>query len=88
MRFSLTQTVQNSEFLLKLGLCRSYIQAGLPGQEEMAALGLRGDSSWCVLAGIGGGAAALHAGPHPPGGLSGEEFLQQPTHRAVGEPPG
>lgn len=88
MRFSLTQTMQNSEFLLKLGLCRNCIWASVPGQEEMAALHLWGNSSWCLLAGVGGGAAALPAGPHPPGGLPGEEFLQQPTHRAAGEPPG
>lgn len=87
MRSSLTQTVQNSEFLLKLGLCRSCIWAGLPGQ-EVAAVGLWGNASWCLLAGVGGGEAALPAGPHPPGGLSGEEFLQQPTHCAAGEPPG
>lgn len=54
----------------------------------MAALHQWGNSSWCFLAGVGGGAAALPAGPHSPGGLSGEEFLQQPTHRAAGEPPG
>lgn len=47
-----------------------------------------GNSSWCLLAGVRGGAAALPAGAHPPGGLSGEAFLQQPTHRAAGEPPG
>lgn len=47
-----------------------------------------GNASWCLLAGIRGGAAALPAGPHAPGGLSGEELLQQPTHRAAREPPG
>lgn len=46
-----------------------------------------GNTSWYLLAGIGGGAAALPAGPHPAGGLSGEEFLQQPTHRAARESP-